>query len=163
MEKSYDRDFMVSKCVLDRLRNTVVTSRHFLLPLAIVKAVAYRSFVHSAEKTNMRIQAHLNLQGHGMRNMKVKVHYLGLVKTYTNKTQEDLVLEEGASLNILLEKLAANLGKPFNPEVYDPAKREVKPMFMVLVNGVVIGQLEGVDTKLKDGDTVMVMPLMTGG
>ncbi len=95
--------------------------------------------------------------------MRVKIHYIGLVKTYTNKTQEDLVLEDGTSLERLLERLAANFGKPFNPEVYDPAKREVKPMFMILVNGVVIGQLAGVDTKLKDDDTVMVMPLMTGG
>ncbi len=95
--------------------------------------------------------------------MRVKIHYIGLVKTYTNKTQEELVLEDGTSLERLLERLAANFGKPFNPEVYDPAKREVKPMFMILVNGVVIGQLAGVDTKLKDDDTVIVMPLMTGG
>jgi molybdopterin converting factor small subunit len=95
--------------------------------------------------------------------MRVKIHYIGLVKTYTNKTQEDVVLEDGTSLDRLLERLAAIFGKPFNPEVYDPAKREVKPMFMILVNGVVIGQLAGVDTKLKDDDTVMVMPLMTGG
>lgn len=95
--------------------------------------------------------------------MRVKIHYLGLVKTYTNKTEEDVNLDEGAPLSSLLEHVAAQFGKPFNLEVYDPAKREVKPMFMVLVNGIVIGQLAGVDTKLKDGDMIMLMPLMTGG
>ncbi len=95
--------------------------------------------------------------------MNVKVHYLGLVKTYTNKTQEEVIIEEGAPLSQLLEKLASLFGEPFNPEIYDPAKKEVKPTFMILVNSVVIGQLEGLNTKLKEGDIVMVMPLMTGG
>jgi molybdopterin synthase sulfur carrier subunit len=95
--------------------------------------------------------------------MKVKVHYLGLVKSFTSKSQDELELEEGAPLSELLDKLAADFGKPFNSEVYESAKKEVKAMFMVVVNGVLIGQLNGVDTKLKDGDNIIVMPLMTGG
>ncbi len=95
--------------------------------------------------------------------MKVNVHYLGLVKTYTNKSQDDINLKEAAALSDLLEKLAVTFGKPFNPEVYEPAKKEVKPTFMVMVNGVLIDQLNGLGTKLKDGDTIIVMPLMTGG
>jgi molybdopterin synthase sulfur carrier subunit len=95
--------------------------------------------------------------------MKIKVHYLGLVKTYMNKTQEDVELPQSVSLYNLLDKLALEFGSPFNPDVYEPTKKEVKPMFMVLVNGILMGQLNGVNTKLKDGDTVMIMPLMTGG
>jgi sulfur-carrier protein len=95
--------------------------------------------------------------------MKVKVHYLGLVKTYTNKGQDDIELEDFAILSDLLGKIAQSFGKPFNAEVYDSDKREVKAMFTVMVNGVIIGQLNGLDTKLKDGDSVIIMPLMTGG
>jgi molybdopterin synthase sulfur carrier subunit len=95
--------------------------------------------------------------------MKVKVHYLGMVKTYTNKGQEDIELNETSTLSDLLSKIAQSFGKPFNAEVYDPYKREVKAMFTVMVNGVIMGQLNGVDTKLKDGDSVIIMPLMTGG
>ncbi len=95
--------------------------------------------------------------------MKVKVNYLGLVKTYTNKGQDDIELSEDAVIGDLLGKLAKVFGKPFDVEVYDPAKREVKAMFTVMVNGVIIGQLSGADTKLKEGDSVIVMPLMTGG
>ncbi len=95
--------------------------------------------------------------------MKVKVNYLGLVKTYTNKGQDDIDLAEGAAVADLLGKLTKNFGKPFSAEIYEPAKREVKAMFTIMVNGVIIGQLDGVDTKLKEGDSVIVMPLMTGG
>jgi sulfur-carrier protein len=95
--------------------------------------------------------------------VKAKIHYLGLVKTYTNKTEEDLTLQSDSKVSSVFDQLAASFGKPFNPEIYDPAKKEVKPMFTVMVNGIIIGQLEGVDTKLKDGDQIILMPLMTGG
>ena len=96
-------------------------------------------------------------------NMKVTVHYLGLVKTYTNKGQDEILLSKDAALSDLLEKLANSFGKPFNLEVYEPTKKEVKAMFTVMVNGVIMGQLNGVETKLKDGDNIIIMPLMTGG
>lgn len=96
-------------------------------------------------------------------NMKVIVHYLGLVKTYTNKGQDEILLSKDAALSDLLEKLANSFGKPFNLEVYEPTKKEVKAMFTVMVNGVIMGQLNGVETKLKDGDNIIIMPLMTGG
>ena len=32
-----------------------------------------------------------------------------------------------------------------------------------MVNGVLMDQLKGVDTHLKDGDSVILMSLMTGG
>jgi sulfur-carrier protein len=95
--------------------------------------------------------------------VKAKIHYLGLVKTYTYKTEEDLILQPDSKVSSVFDQLAASFGKPFNPEIYDPAKKEVKPMFTVMVNGIIIGQLEGVETKLKDGDQIILMPLMTGG
>jgi molybdopterin converting factor small subunit len=95
--------------------------------------------------------------------MKVKIQYLGLVKSYTNRSQDELYFKEGTPLSELLDKLAAIFGKPFNPEVYEPSKKDVKPTFVVMVNGVLMGQLNGVGTQLKDGDSIIVMPLMTGG
>jgi sulfur-carrier protein len=95
--------------------------------------------------------------------MNVKVHYLGLVKTYTNQSQDEIELAEGATLSELLNKLAADFGKQFRQDIYELGMKDVKPMFTVMVNGIVIGQLNGTDTKLKDGDSVILMPLMTGG
>jgi sulfur-carrier protein len=95
--------------------------------------------------------------------MKIKIHYLGLVKTYTNKTQDEIELKEGAALSELLDKIASDFGKQFTQDLYEPGMKDVKPMFTVMVNGIVIGQLNGTDTKLKEGDNVILMPLMTGG
>jgi MoaD family protein len=95
--------------------------------------------------------------------LKVKIHYLGLVRTYTNKNQEEVELKDGAPLSELLDKLAASFGTQFSNDIYAIGARDVKPMFTVMVNGIVIGQLGGVDTKLKSGDEIILMPLMTGG
>jgi len=41
--------------------------------------------------------------------------------------------------------------------------KDVKTGFCITVNGVLMGQLGGVDTKLGDGDNVILMSLMSGG
>ncbi len=95
--------------------------------------------------------------------MKVRVNYLGLVKTYTNKSTDEFELQEGTPLSDLLKKIAANSGKQFTQDIYEPGQKDVKAMFTVMVNGIVSGQLKGLETPLKNGDNVILMPLMTGG
>jgi molybdopterin synthase sulfur carrier subunit len=96
-------------------------------------------------------------------DMKIKVHYLGLVKTYTNKTQDDITLADNAKLSDLMNKMATEFGKQFTADIYEPGEADLKTMFTVMINGVVSGQLGGLDAKLKEGDNVILMPLMTGG
>jgi len=95
--------------------------------------------------------------------MQIKVHYISLVKSYTNKSQEEITLNEGASVAELLNKIANIYGKQFKEEVYDPVKKEMKSTFVSMVNGVLMDQLKGINTPLKNGDNVILMSLMTGG
>ena len=95
--------------------------------------------------------------------MQVKVHYISLVKSYTNKSQDEITLGENATLVQLLDKIAETYGKQFTTEVYDTNKKEMKSTFVAMVNGVLMDQLKGVNTPLKDGDSVILMSLMTGG
>jgi len=80
-----------------------------------------------------------------------------------NKKEEQYELDDGASLSDLLNKLAGVHGAAFRKDVYEPGLNDVKTGFSVTVNGVFIGQLGGLDTKLADGDNVMLMSLVTGG
>ncbi|MDH5462105.1 MAG: MoaD/ThiS family protein [Candidatus Bathyarchaeota archaeon] len=95
--------------------------------------------------------------------MKVRVQYFGYIKNMLNKREEHFELDEGASLSELLNKLAGVHGAAFRKEVYEPGLKDVKMGFSVTVNGVLMGQLGGVDTKLADGDNVILMSLMSGG
>ncbi len=80
-----------------------------------------------------------------------------------NKKEDNIILDNGASLFDLLNKLAGINGSVFRKEVYELGIKDVKMGFSVTVNGVFIGQLGGLDTKLADGDNVILMSLMSGG
>jgi molybdopterin converting factor small subunit len=95
--------------------------------------------------------------------MKVKVHYLSLVKSFTKTSQDEFDLSQDVPLSELLCGVAEKYGKPFTQEVYDPTKKEMKSTFVTMVNGVLMDQLQGINTPLKDGDNIIIMSLMTGG
>lgn len=99
----------------------------------------------------------------GAANVKVKVEYLGFIENMLNKRVEELELSEGSTLQKLLGKLSDSHGVPFRKEVFEPGLKDVKTGFVVTVNGVLMGQLEGVETRLKNGDHVILMSLMSGG
>jgi len=95
--------------------------------------------------------------------MKVKVLYLGFIKNLIKRSEDEFELEEGASLSELLNQIAGIYGKPFQKEVFETGLRDVKMGFVVTVNGVLMGQLQGVDTRLNNGDNIILMSLMSGG
>jgi len=95
--------------------------------------------------------------------MKVKVEYLGFIKNMIKKRNDEFELSEGTLLSELLNQLTKIYGAPFQKEVFEPGLKDVKTGFVVTVNGVLTGQLHGVETKLNDGDHVILMSLMSGG
>jgi len=95
--------------------------------------------------------------------MRIKVHYISLVKSFTKTSQDEFDLKEAALLSDVLYKVADKYGKPFTQEVYDPNHKEMKSTFVAMVNGVLMDQLKGINTPLKDGDSIILMSLMTGG
>jgi len=95
--------------------------------------------------------------------MRIKVHYLSLVKSFTKTSQDEFDLKEATPLSELLCNVAEKYGKAFTHEVYDPDRKEMKATFVAMVNGVLMDQLQGISTQLKDGDNIIIMSLMTGG
>ena len=95
--------------------------------------------------------------------MKVKVHYLGFIRKLINQSEDEFELEEGTSLADLLNQISNMYGKAFQKEVYEPGLKDVKMGFVITVNGVLMGQLHGVDTQLNNGDNIILMSLMSGG
>lgn len=95
--------------------------------------------------------------------MNVKVQYLGFIKNLIKKNEDEFELHKGASLSNLLDKIACLYGKPFKKEFYEPGLDDVKMGFVVTVNGILMGQLHGLDTLLREGDNVILMSLMSGG
>ncbi len=99
-----------------------------------------------------------------MPSLKVKVEYLGHIKTILgNKKEEEVEIEEDASVADLLLTLSEKHGSAFKKAVYEGKGTDVKSNFMATVNGYLLNQLNGVETKLKSGDCVILMPVVSGG
>ncbi len=95
--------------------------------------------------------------------MIVRVRYLSTMRSFTNRSEEEFALKEESVLSELLNKLASIYGKAFQKEIFEPNSKSLKSGFVAMINGVLIGQLKGVDTQLRNGDNIIFMPLMTGG
>lgn len=96
--------------------------------------------------------------------MKVKVEYIGHIREIIQSgREEDVEVSEGASLANLLSMLSEKYGDSFKKAVYEPGSTDVKPNFIITVNGYLLNQLNGVETKLKHGDHVILTSIVSGG
>jgi MoaD family protein len=96
--------------------------------------------------------------------LKVTLEYLGSVKQALGlKQAEQVELKDGASVFDLLSFLAEKHGEPFKTSVYEPNEPDLKPYYILAVNGLLTNQLNDMKTKLKDGDRLVFMPVVSGG
>jgi MoaD family protein len=95
--------------------------------------------------------------------VRITIEYLGFIRNMLSRRAEELELHEGTRLKELLSKLSERHGADFKKQVYETGQKDVKYGFVVTVNGVLMDQLQGVETQLKSGDHVILMSLMSGG
>lgn len=96
--------------------------------------------------------------------MKVRVEYFGHIKKFTNGTrQEEIDVVGPASVMDVLMIIVEKYGEPFKKAVYESKASDVKSNYIMTVNGYLLNQLDGVQTKLKDGDQLILLPIVSGG
>jgi len=96
--------------------------------------------------------------------LKVKVEYLGHIRNIIGSGREEEVeIKDEASIADLLRMLSEKYGEPFKKAVYEPKGTDVKSNYIITVNGYLLNQLNGVETKLKQGDHVILLPIVSGG
>jgi MoaD family protein len=96
--------------------------------------------------------------------LKVRVEYLGHIKNITdNKREEEIETSEDVTITDLLTQLSRKYGEPFRKAIYEPKGSDVKPNYIITVNGYLLNQLKGLETKLKKGDHIALLPIVSGG
>jgi molybdopterin synthase sulfur carrier subunit len=63
----------------------------------------------------------------------------------------------------LIDYIAMEYNPQFKERLIDPKKGEARKFYKILVNGRDIDFLDGLETKLKEGDTVAFFPPVGGG
>ena len=96
--------------------------------------------------------------------MRVKVEYLGHIKKLTNNTRhEEIDVKSPAAVTDVLMILTEKYGEPFKKAIYEPKGADVKSNYIITVNGYLLNQLKGLETKLKPEDRIAIMPVVSGG
>jgi len=95
--------------------------------------------------------------------VKVTVRFFTTLREIVGKGEEKYEVKvTDLTVSELLKRLEEKYGKPFQEYVYDE-KGEVKGYLQLLVNGRSITTLQGMGTKLKEGDTLAIIPPVGGG
>ena len=97
------------------------------------------------------------------KRMKVKVLYLGVLRSKTGKNSEEVKVSGDSSLYDLLETLSLKYGKSLRDILKINKKSTLDPAVIATVNGVSKDMSQAENIKLKDGDTVALMSLISGG
>ena len=91
--------------------------------------------------------------------MQVIVRFLGPFERYSTQRELSLELPDEATVGVAMQIMGAELGEAFREEVLGSLNQVRR---MVLVNGASL-LAHGWDTRLADGDTLVLVPPTAGG
>jgi molybdopterin synthase sulfur carrier subunit len=94
--------------------------------------------------------------------MKVEVRFFTSLREITGKKVEEVQLQNAITVEELLTELSKKYGREFREYLYNE-KGRVHGYLSILVNGKSTNVLQGLDTKLKGGDTIAILPPVGGG
>jgi molybdopterin synthase sulfur carrier subunit len=97
--------------------------------------------------------------------LQVSVRFFTSLRETVGKKEETLAFSEGSKVTVdaVLKALAQRYGKSFVDYLYDEKTGEVKGFLQFLVNGKSVVALNGLQTELKDGDVLAILPPVGGG
>ncbi len=95
--------------------------------------------------------------------MAVTVKFIGALRHITGKPKLSIEFQAGYTLNGLIQKLIQDTPQIKSSIVDQQADGTMKTNALILVNDREISVLNGLETKLSDGDEVVFVPVVHGG
>jgi len=97
--------------------------------------------------------------------LQISVRFFTSLRELTGKKEENMKFsnDETVTVNSVLKRLSKRYGKDFTEYVYDTKNGEVKSFLQFLINGRSASALNGLNTKLEDGDVLAIIPPVGGG
>ncbi len=96
--------------------------------------------------------------------MRVIIRFLGVHRSIVGKESIDVDVKPDGKLIDLVREVSNRVEKPeFKKLLFDPELDDPRPNNIILVNGREIASLKGLETELRDGDEVVLIPLIHGG
>ena len=93
---------------------------------------------------------------------KVTARFFTTLREITGKKEEPVEFPKTATITSLLKELSKKYGKEFDDYMFDELG-DVRGHLQILVNGKSVATTGGLNTKLKEGDQVAILPPVGGG
>ena len=95
--------------------------------------------------------------------MKITLHTILGLKQVVGQRLMEIDLPHGATVEDFLTYMKEKWGDKLSARLFDPDSGAVLPYVRIMVNGQAIQFLEGMETPLKEGDEILILPPVSGG
>lgn len=95
--------------------------------------------------------------------VSVVVRMIGTLRAASGRHEASVDLPEGGDVSTVLQTLVGKFDSTFRKTLLDPVIQSPSANALIILNGVEINNLQGLNTKLKDGDELILLPITHGG
>ena len=95
--------------------------------------------------------------------MRVTLHTILGIKDVVGQRLTEIELPHGSTVEGCLTYMRERWGDELSTRLFHPDSDAVLPYVQIMVNGQTINFLKGMETPLKDGDEVLILPPVSGG
>lgn len=95
--------------------------------------------------------------------IKITLHTILGLKEVVGQRLTEIDLPHGSTVEDFLTYMKERWGDKLSARLFDPDSGTVLPYVRIMVNGQTIQLLEGMETPLKEGDEVLILPPVSGG
>lgn len=94
--------------------------------------------------------------------IEVKFTFLSSLMDITKRREIDFTINEKSTIRSALERLRSELGNNFEKSIFTSSGR-LNSFILILLNGKDIRHLNGLNTNIKNGDEISMIPAVAGG
>ena len=98
-----------------------------------------------------------------MESINVKVQTILYLSKIVGAREIDISVPDGCTLQGILENMVDTYGDELASHLFQPKSTTLLPYLRLMVNGRDIAFLDGMNTLLKDGDEILILPPVSGG
>ena len=94
--------------------------------------------------------------------MAITVKFHGVLRNFSGKSELILDKEMAISIKELIDEIIKETSA-LKASLIDQRFEDLRSKALILVNGKEISVLKGLETKIKDGDEIVLIPVVHGG